>query len=223
MNRWALEFATYNITFKWIPGAQNKAADCLSRLVKLLHDRQATVQILTAPNYDGPAFNTRSRTAQCNITEDLTPMPHAGTVTPDITTVKDTPDAMLKPLTEDRLHSLLQVQRMDPFCQHISKCLSIGKAPKHEADLFLHVKGLLYKHVMDSNQKFLALVIPKAWNYTVLVEAHDKLGHQGATRTYCLVKCQYYWKSMNKDIRKYIANCTLCHREKPRFSLTLCK
>ena len=75
------------------------------------------------------------------------------------------------------------MQRTDPFCKCISMCLSNGKAPKHEADLFLHVNRLLYKHVMDSNQKFLALVIPKAWKYTVLVEAHDKLGHQGATHT----------------------------------------
>ena len=29
-----------------------------------------------------------------------------------------------------------------------------------------------------------------------------------------LIKCQYYWKGMNNDIRKYIANCTLCQREK---------
>ena len=48
----------------------------------------------------------------------------------------------------------------------------------------------------------------------VLVEAHDKLGHQGNTCTYCLIKHQYCWKGMNKDIRKYIANCTLCHTEK---------
>ena len=48
----------------------------------------------------------------------------------------------------------------------------------------------------------------------VLVEAHDKLGHQGNTCTYCLIKRQYYWKGMNKDIRKYIAPCALCHREK---------
>ena len=78
----------------------------------------------------------------------------------------------------------------------------------------LHVKGLLYKHVTDSNQKLLALVILKAWKYTVLVEPHDKLGHQGATHKYCLIKRQFYWKGMNKDIRKYIANCTLYHREK---------
>ena len=46
------------------------------------------------------------------------------------------------------------------------------------------------------------------------MEAHDKLGHQGNTCTYCLIKHQYYWKGMNKDIHKYIANCALCHREK---------
>ena len=78
------------------------------------------------------------------------------------------------------------------------------------------MKELLYKHVTDSNQTLLALIIPKAWKYTVLVEAHDKLGHQGATQVYCLIECQYYWKSTNKDIRKYIAQCTLCLREKAK-------
>ena len=53
----------------------------------------------------------------------------------------------------------------------------------------------------------------KLGNTQLLVEVHDKPGHQGATHTYCLIKCQYYWKGMNKDIRKYTANCTLCHRE----------
>ena len=141
---------------------------------------------------------------------------------PDITTVTDTPDAMPKLLTEDSLHTLLEMQRMDPICKHISNCLSNRKAPKHEADLFLHVKGSLYKYIMDSNQMFLALAIPKGWKNTVLLEAHDKLSHQGAT-TYCLIKHQYYWKGMNKDIRKYIDNCTLCCRENPRFCLILCK
>ena len=108
------------------------------------------------------------------------------------------------------------MQRTDSFCKHISKWLSNGKAPQHEADLFTHVKGLLYKHVTDANQKFLAFIIPKAWKYTVLVEAHDKLRHQGITSTYCLIKCQYYWKGMNKDIQKYIANCTLCQWEKAK-------
>ena len=85
-----------------------------------------------------------------------------------------------------------------------------GKAPHHEFDTFTHVKGLLYKHVSDADKKFLALVIPKSWKYTVFMEAQDKLGHQGNSHTYCLINHQYYWKGMNKDIRKYIANCVLC-------------
>ena len=35
VNRWGLELAIYNITFEWISGAQNKAANCLSRSVEL--------------------------------------------------------------------------------------------------------------------------------------------------------------------------------------------
>ena len=145
VNRWGLELATYNITFEWISWAHNKAADCLSRLVELPQDRPATVQMLSATNLDGPAFNTRSRTVQCNTTNP-TPQPQSDAVTPDVT---DTPSTTPKPLTTDILQALLQMQRMDPFCKCISKCLSNRKAPKHKAHLFLHVKGLLYKHVMD--------------------------------------------------------------------------
>ena len=76
-------------------------------------------------------------------------------------------------------------------------------------DVFTHVKGLMHKHIMDSGKQFLALVIPKSWKYTVLVEAHDKLGHQGNSHFYCVIKRQYYWNGMNKDITKYIANCVL--------------
>ena len=126
--------------------------------------------MLSATNLDGPAFNTKSRTAQHTTTEDPTTPPQSDSVTPDVT---DTPSSTPKPLTTNRLQTVLQMQRTDPFCKCISKCLSKGKAPKHEADIFLHEKGLLYKHVTDSNQKFVALVIPKAWKYTVLVEAHD--------------------------------------------------
>ena len=40
VNRWGLKLATYNITFKWISGAHNKAADCLSHLAELPNDTQ---------------------------------------------------------------------------------------------------------------------------------------------------------------------------------------
>ena len=58
------------------------------------------------------------------------------------------------PLMEDHKDTLWIMQRADPFCKHISKQLLSGKAPSHEVDTFMHIKGLLYKHAMDSTQKF---------------------------------------------------------------------
>ena len=60
VNRWELELAAYNITFEWISGAKNKAADCLSRLVEQLPATLTLINILTVIHTNGPAFNTRS-------------------------------------------------------------------------------------------------------------------------------------------------------------------
>ena len=201
VNRWSLELATYNISFEWISGAKNKVAECLFRLVK---PTTTSVNMLAAPSTDGPAFHTRSHTQ--NTPSSTTPTPHPDTA-PQIS---EEPTTAPKPLTVDHLEALLQMQKTDPFCKHISRRLLNGKAPHHEFDTFTHVIGLLYKHVTDTVKKFATLVIPKSWKYTVLMEAHDKLGHQGNLCIYCLIKCQYYWEGMNKDIRKYIANCVQC-------------
>ena len=206
VNRWSLELATYNITFEWISGAKNKAADCLSRLIPTTG---TSINMLTASTPDGPAFHTRSHTQSVS---DSTP-------TPQLMSQPHIPqdnDPTPKSITEDCREALLQMQCTDPFCKCISKRLLNGRAPHHESDTFTHIKGLLYKHVSDAGKQFLALVIPKSWKFTVLVEAHDKLGHQGNNRMYCIIKRQYYWKGMNKDIRKYIANCVLCRHDKAK-------
>ena len=104
-----------------------------------------------------------------------------------MTTVEMTQNNTPNPQTANRHEALLQIQRTDPFCKCTSRCLSNDKAPQQKAVLFMHIKGLLYKHVMYTNQKFMALIIPKAWKYAVLLEAYGKLGHQGVTHTFCLI------------------------------------
>ena len=76
VNRWSLELSTYNITFKWISGAKNKAAGCLSRLVS---PAGKSMNMLTASVNDGPAFNTRSHTqstSDSTSTPQVMPQPH---------------------------------------------------------------------------------------------------------------------------------------------------
>ena len=165
--------------------------------------------MLTASFNDGPAFHTRSHTQSTTDSNPSLPTDATPHISQDAT---PTP----KSLTADCLDALLQMQRTDPFCKCISKWLLNGKAPHHEFNTFNHVKGLLYKHISDAGKKFLTLVIPKSSKFTILVDAHDKLGHQGNTCMYCLIKHQYYYKGMNKDIRKYIANCVLCRWDKAK-------
>ena len=147
VNRWGLELATYNIMFKWISAAQNKAVNCFSRLIELPTNSRATIKLLTDMNLDGPTFNRRSKTSHhCQTTMDTQP--------PNTTTLKNTvpldlysQDITPKSLTANRHKALLQMQKTDPFCKCMPKRLLNGKAPKHETYVFTHVKGLLYKHI----------------------------------------------------------------------------
>ena len=65
--------------------------------------------------------------AQQSLSEDSTPQ--TDTISPDVT---DTQSTTPKSLSADRSEALPQMQKMNPFCKHISKQLSYGKAPKHE-------------------------------------------------------------------------------------------
>ena len=112
--------------------------------------------------------------------------------------------------------SVKEMQSMDPFCKHIMKRLLNKTAPKHELDTFFIHNGLLYSYVSDHSKDFCTLVIPKAWRCTILVETHNKMGHQGNNRTYSLIKQQYYWKGMAKDVKDYIQRCPACQQEKAR-------
>ena len=108
VNRWGLELATYNITFELISGTHNKAADCLLCLMELPQDEPVPINMLSATNTDGPAFNTRNQTCQHLSPDTSTSQPD---VTPDIT------DPTPKSLTADRLQALLQMQKTYPFCK----------------------------------------------------------------------------------------------------------
>ena len=105
VNRWSLELATYNISFEWISGAKNKAADCLSRLVT---PTSTYINMLTASFNDEPAFHTRSHTQSTSDSTSALPTDAAPHISQDAT---PTP----KSLTADHLDALLQMQRTEPF------------------------------------------------------------------------------------------------------------
>ena len=151
VNRWSLELAICNITFEWISEAKNKASDCLSHLVEPTFT-STTVNMLTATHTDGPAFNTKSCTIN---TSPYTINPPPWCFTTDFSGDNSNPKTANSRLTgsftaneKEQTHSV----NMFP------KWLLNGKSPQHEFDTFTHIKGLLYKHIMDSGKHFLPLL-----------------------------------------------------------------
>ena len=132
--------------------------------------------------------------------------------TPRTEVSKETANSNCKENSRDT--SEKEMQSMDPFCKRIMKRLLNKTAPKHELDTFFIHNGLLYRYASDHSKDFCTLVIPKAWRYTILVETHDKMGHQGNNRTYSLIKQQYYWKGMAKEVKDYIQRWLACRQEK---------
>ena len=193
INRWGLELASYNITFKWISGARNKAADYLSQLVELPQKHQKN-QTRTKPMRINMvrAITTRSRLRQPEIDEETEKPQPKETNSNNDTTRNNSPD-------NSRDTSIQEMQSTDPFC--IMKRLLNKTAPEHELKTFFIHNGLLYQYTLDHSKDFCDLVIPKVWKYMILVETHDKMGHQGNNCTYSLIKRQYYWKGMAKDVK----------------------
>ena len=66
VNKWSLELTPYNITFEWISGAHNKAADCLPWLVEVPRNDTVAASILinsvTVSPADGVTAHTCNRT-----------------------------------------------------------------------------------------------------------------------------------------------------------------
>ena len=142
------------------------------------------------------AVTTRSRSKQ-PLTEKEIEKPQSKKKNSDNDTTNNSHD-------NSKDTSIKEMQSTDPFCRCIMKRLLNKTAPEHELKTFFIHNGLLYRYALDHSKNFCALVIPKAWRYTILVETHDQMGHQGNNRTYSLIKRQYYWKGMAEDVKDYI-------------------
>ena len=153
------------------------------------------------------AVTTRSRSRQPEIDKETKKLQPKETNSNSDTTRNNSPN--------NPRDTLIRVmQSTDPFCRRIMKRLLNKTAPEHELKTFFIHNGLLYRYASDHSKDFCTLVIPKAWRHMILVETHDKMGHQGNNRTYSLIKRQYYWKGMAKDVKNYIQRCPTCCQEK---------
>ena len=56
------------------------------------------------------------------------------------------------------------------------------------------------------------IVFPKSLQNTILKMVHDNNGHMDYYKTFSKLASRYYWSSMSKDCKNYVASCHLCQQ-----------
>lgn len=84
---------------------------------------------------------------------------------------------------------------------------------------FFMRNNLLYRTAeYSSGRKTEQLVLPKKFRAAVVALAHDSImsGHQGMKNTLNLVAEEFFWPSMQSEIKRYVRSCDICQRTIPK-------
>ena len=100
-------------------------------------------------------------------------------------------------------------QQQDPYCKEIMDEISTDTRSK----FFISDDGLLYAGPNLENGK---LVVPHNLIQPIIEMHHDKVfaGHQGVKRTRDLIKLNYFWPNMDRDVETYVRQCESCAKFK---------
>ena len=105
---------------------------------------------------------------------------------------------------------LTKLQQKDEFCRNI--LTQIEKGNIVSGQLYKIDNDILKRFVIDGNDTYETIVIPRSLVPQVLQMAHEELGHNGTHRTYILLKRLYYWKGLKPSVEKHIKRCYQCQR-----------
>ena len=190
VNNWAIEISPFCITFEYIKGIKNTLADTMSRLIDI------NPQIQQDSEPEGYEFRY--------YTFDTLPAMEVSNIemTKETSNKKEENDigSVVKlPLPENMLSSL---QLQDTFCSHI--LTQIEKGNIKEGQTYLVQNKILKRYVIDGNNTYETVVLPRTLTAQVLKMAHDDLGHNGTHRTYTLLK------QLKPSVVKHVQRCYHC-------------
>ena len=198
VNNWAIEISPFRITFEYIKGIKNTLADTMSRLI----DIDPQVQ----PEPEGYEFGYY-------IFDELPSLEvsdieaTSGSIT-NIETEDASDNNFQKfPINDDVLHKL---QQEDAFCKNILNQIEKGNIT--DGQLYLVKDKILKRYVLEGDNTYETIVVPRALTAQILRMAHDELGHNGTHRTYTILKRLYYWKGLKPSVEKHIKMCYQCQR-----------
>jgi transposase InsO family protein len=105
--------------------------------------------------------------------------------------------------------NVFTAQQSDGYCKEMRKKMRIGE----DCECVISKDGLMYVRSDGDRTK---LIVPQKLVRQVIEAHHDRVvaGHQGVKRTRDLIKLDYFWPSMNRDIECYVKQCESCAKFK---------
>ena len=200
VNNCTIEISPFRITFEYIQGIKNTLADTMSRWI----DKDPQVQPKPEPEgyeFGYYTFDELPDLKVSNIESTLNSVPDTET--------KDVSDSNLLKLPIGN-HILHRLQQEDVFCKNILN--PIEKDNIIDGQSYLVKDKILKRYVLEENNTYKTIVVPKALTAQILRMTHDELGHNGTHQTYTLLKRLYYWKGLRPSVEKHIKMWYQCQR-----------
>ena len=209
VNNWGVELASkYIFKFEYVKGIKNTLADTMSRLVTLDPD----ISLVKEP--DGYQFGKQVGTDSSVIEAEVklislapvAPASKAGNSSDPIPN-KDILHGGISP------EEIIQRQIEDKFCQNIRNRI-LKEGPKAVYPYYL-AGELRMRYKEDNKKKFEAIVVPRDLAGIVLkltgIRWQIHITH-GSTRTYMIIRRNYYLKGLRPDVVRYVKRCTICRK-----------
>jgi hypothetical protein len=192
--RWSELFQQFRFTWKHKPGKQN-IADGLSRIPHLSF---ANHLVLATGTTVQDVISTMCHAMQLRPRHGRTPLFEAGTTH---TAAPPSRKRKTRPTTDNDDTNIVDGYKHDPWFSHVANTTGLTLTD-----------GLWWKNHYQ-------LVVPDHNGLRVkfLHDAHDAefSGHPGVDRTLNNLSRHYWWPGFRQDVRKYVAECDSCQRNKP--------
>ena len=94
----------------------------------------------------------------------------------------------------------------------LANCLA--EATKNKSDYVFHRDThILFHRARYRDRSYLQVVVPTCHRTRVVSMAHDDAGHWSFKKTLQILRPNYFWPNMRKDVENYVKSCEACQRQ----------